>query len=98
LQYFINYNLKKGWYLGWQPIITANWKATSGNVWTVPFGGGIGRIMKFGNQRVNFQGQFYGNEPILVSVLLGVWVFRSRFLFPKSTKAEEKKILEHKLK
>jgi len=46
LQYFINYNLKKGWYIGWQPIITANWEARSGDVWTVPFGGGIGRIMK----------------------------------------------------
>jgi hypothetical protein len=48
LQYFINYNLKKGWYLTSSPIITANWKASSGNVWVVPFGGGVGRIMKLG--------------------------------------------------
>ena len=48
LQYLINYNLKKGWYLTMSPILTANCKATSGNVWTVPFGGGIGRIMKLG--------------------------------------------------
>jgi hypothetical protein len=53
LQYFINYNLKKGWYLAWQPIITANWEARSGKVWTVPFGGSIGRIMKIGFQPVN---------------------------------------------
>ena len=32
LQYFINYNLKKGWYLSSAPIILANWKASSGNV------------------------------------------------------------------
>src|SRR5215469_10593017 len=38
LQYFINYNLKKHFYITWQPIITANWEASSGNVWTVPFG------------------------------------------------------------
>jgi hypothetical protein len=31
LQYFINYNLKKGWYITWQPTLTANWEATSGN-------------------------------------------------------------------
>jgi hypothetical protein len=42
LQYFINYNMKTGWYISLSPIITADWKAASGNVWTVPFGGGIG--------------------------------------------------------
>jgi hypothetical protein len=97
LQYFINYNLKKGWYLAWQPIITANWEATSGDVWTVPFGGGIGRIMKFGNQPVNLQAQFYGNAkyPRFGSP----WSMRLQvaFLFPKLTKDEKKKILERKL-
>ena len=34
LQYFINYNLRKGWSLSMSPIITANWQASSGNVWT----------------------------------------------------------------
>ena len=57
LQYFINYNLKKGWYLTSSPIITANWKASSGNVWVVPFGGGVGRIMKLGFQPVNLGGE-----------------------------------------
>jgi hypothetical protein len=61
LQYFINYNLKKGWYLQMAPIITANWRASSGNVWTVPVGGGVGRIMKLGFQPVNWQAEFYGN-------------------------------------
>ena len=27
LQYFVNYNLKEGWYLTSQPIVTADWKA-----------------------------------------------------------------------
>src|SRR5271169_4653125 len=53
LQYFINYNMKKGWYISMSPIITANWRASSGNMWTVPFGGGVGRIMKLGFQPVN---------------------------------------------
>jgi hypothetical protein len=30
LQYFVNYNLKKGYYITLQPIITANWNAPSG--------------------------------------------------------------------
>jgi hypothetical protein len=28
LQWFVNYNLKKGWYLKTAPIVTANWRAT----------------------------------------------------------------------
>ena len=61
LQYFINYNMKKGWYLARAPIVTANWRAPGGNQWTVPFGGGVGRIMKLGFQPVNITAQFYGN-------------------------------------
>jgi hypothetical protein len=43
-QYFINYNLDDGWYLVSAPIITANWEADSDHRWTVPFGGGVGKI------------------------------------------------------
>jgi hypothetical protein len=38
LQWFVNYNMKKGWYLTTSPIVTANWRATGNNAWTVPFG------------------------------------------------------------
>ena len=98
LQYFVNYNLKKGWYFTVQPIVTANWQASSGNVWTVPVGGGIGRIMKFGFQPVNLSAQFYGNavHPVNGSP----WSMRLQlaFLFPKLSKAEEKMMLEKKFK
>src|SRR5271165_4351158 len=30
LQWFVNYNMKKGWYLTSGPIITANWRASNG--------------------------------------------------------------------
>jgi hypothetical protein len=86
LQYFINYNLKKGWYLTWQPTLTANWKATSGGRWVVPMGGGIGRIMRLGAQPVNLTAQFYGNavHPPGASP----WSMRLQiaFLFPKMLK------------
>ena len=83
LQYFINYNLKKGWFLTLQPIITANWNASSGNVWTVPFGGGVGRIMKLGAQPVNIAAQFYGNATYPSGT--SPWGMRLQiaFLFPK---------------
>jgi hypothetical protein len=49
-QYFINYNMDNGWYLTSAPIITANWEADSNNTWTVPFGGGVGKIFRIGKQ------------------------------------------------
>ena len=52
-QPFINYNLDNGWYLSSSPLITANWEADSDNTWTVPIGGGVGRIFRIGRQPVN---------------------------------------------
>lgn len=98
LQYFINYNLKKGWFLSFSPIITANWKASDDNVWTVPFGGGIGRVMKLGFQPVSILAQFYGNaihppgaSPFGLRVQIA-------FLFPKLSKEQEKMMMEQRLK
>jgi hypothetical protein len=73
LQYFVTYNLKKGWNVSSSPILSANWNnqapldaanggdTTSGGRWTVPFGGGIGRITRLGPQPVNLALNFYGN-------------------------------------
>jgi hypothetical protein len=98
LQYFINYNMKKGWYLTTQPILTANWEVSNSGRWVVPFGGGVGRIMKLGFQPVNINAQFYGNavHPPGASP----WGVRVTFalLYPKLTKQEEKMMMEQKLK
>jgi hypothetical protein len=98
LQYFVNYNLKKGWYISISPILTADWEASSGNRWTVPFGGGVGRIMKLGFQPVNLTAQLYYNavRPDGASS----WGMRLQlaFLFPKLTKQQEKMMMEQKLK
>ena len=97
VQYFINYNMKKGWYLVTAPIITSNWRASSGNALTLPFGGGVGRIMKIGFQPVNIQTEFFGNavHPAGASP----WGMRLEiaFLYPKFTKQEEKEMMEKKL-
>ncbi|HYV68311.1 MAG TPA: neuromedin U [Myxococcales bacterium] len=46
VQYFVNFNLPEGWYLQSSPIITADWEASPGNKWLVPFGGGLGKIFR----------------------------------------------------
>src|SRR5271156_2639114 len=61
VQYFVNYNMKKGWYLTSQPVLTANWEVSNSGRWVVPFGGGVGRIMKLGFQPVSLTAQVYGN-------------------------------------
>jgi hypothetical protein len=98
LQYFINYNLKKGYFITWQPTLTANWEATNGNTWTVPFGGGIGRIMKLGNQPVSLTGQFYGNAVHPAGTPSWSMRLQIAFLFPKLTKEQKEMLLEKKLK
>ena len=34
-------------------MITADWEGTSGNKWTVPVGGGIGKIQRIGKLPFN---------------------------------------------
>ena len=69
LQPILNYNLPNQWYLTSVPIITANWNADDGNKWTVPVGGGFGKVFRIGSQAVNGSFQaFYNVEHPELSV------------------------------
>ena len=60
IQPFLNYNFPNGTYLTSSPVVTANWKASGGNRWTVPIGGGIGHIFHIGKLPLNTQiGAYY---------------------------------------
>jgi len=82
-QYFINYNMPGGSYFTTAPIITSNWEASSGDKWTIPFGGGIGQIFRIGKQPINFNVQAYYN--VKKPEFGGSWQLRVQwqFLFPK---------------
>jgi len=97
LQYFINYNMKKGWYVTTAPIITANWRASNGNDLTLPFGGGFGRIMKIGFQPTNLQLQFFGNVKYPAGTSPWGMRFQIALLYPKFSKAQEEEMLKMKL-
>jgi len=61
LQPFINYNFPS-LFLTFQPIITANWEAESGNQWTVPVGLGIGKLVKLGGKLpLNLMASYFYN-------------------------------------
>jgi len=99
LQYFITYNLKKGWNINSGPIVTANWHnkaegdaadgddTTPGGRWTLPFGGGVGRVMRIGYQPVNLSANFYGNA--IHPPGASSWGMRLQIalLYPKKPKA-----------
>jgi hypothetical protein len=98
LQYFVNYNMKKGYYLTSGPIVTANWNAkgngdaasgddiTGGSVWVVPFGGGIGQIRRLGFQPINWTVQFYGNAVHPPGASPWSFKFQIALLYPKMPK------------
>jgi hypothetical protein len=61
IQPFVNYNFGDGVYVVSAPIITVDWKADSGQQWTVPIGGGVGKMLHFGKLPVNTSIQAYYN-------------------------------------
>jgi hypothetical protein len=83
LQYFVNYNFESGWYLTSTPTITANWAADSADRWTVPFGGGAGRLIKVGNQPIDLKGQVFWNADKPEGASDVAFQFQVKFLFPK---------------
>lgn len=84
IQPFVNYNLPDGWYLTSSPIVTANWAADkAGDVWTVPLGGGVGKLFRIGKLPINTQLAAFGN--IAKPEFGSDWQlrFQIQFLFPK---------------
>jgi hypothetical protein len=83
IQPFVNYNFEAGFYLTTAPILTVNWKADSGQQWTVPLGGGIGKIFHLGRLPVNAQLSAYYN--VAKPDFGPNWQLRAQaqFMFPK---------------
>ncbi len=78
-QPFVNFNFGGGWYVTTSPVITANWAASSGQVWTVPVGGGFGKVFRLGMLPVNVSLSTYYNA---VKPDFGAtWQIRSQVTF-----------------
>jgi len=82
-QPFLNYNFPGGAYFSSGPLITANWEAESGNQWTVPLGGGFGKIVKLGKMPLNLSAQAFYN--VVTPDYGSDWTLRLQIqmLFPK---------------
>ncbi len=83
IQPFVNYNFEAGFYLTTAPILTVDWKAESGQQWTVPLGGGVGKIFHLGKLPVNAQLSAYYS--VAKPDFGANWQLRAQlqFMFPK---------------
>ena len=82
-QPFYNYNFGKGWYAVANPVITADWEADGSDQWTVPIGGGVGRVMHWGKQAVNLRLAAFGNIVRPTNGSDYNIQFTMQFMFPK---------------
>lgn len=80
---FVNYNLEGGWYLLTDMILTANWDAPSGQQWTVPIGGGAGKLFTIGKQPINSRLEAYYNVERPDGAPDWNLIYTFQFLFPK---------------
>jgi hypothetical protein len=83
IQPFINYNFEHGWYATSSPVITADWTARASDQWTVPVGGGVGKLLKIGPLPVNMQLQGFYNADRPKDTAQWQLRFQVQFLFPK---------------
>jgi len=91
INYFINYNLPKAWYLVTAPIVTANWKAEDGQKWLVPVGGGVGKVVKLGGKLpLSMQVQVFYNA--IKPDAFGDWQTRFQLHFMLPTKSMKEKM------
>jgi hypothetical protein len=83
MQPFLNYNFESGAYLTTSPIISVNWQAKGSQQWSVPMGGGVGKLFKIGRLPVNTQVSAYYN--IVRPDFAPNWQIRAQvqFMFPK---------------
>jgi len=83
LQPFLNYNFKHGWYLTSAPIMTANW--TTGDKWTIPAGGGGGKLWRVGKVGLPVNTQLQGFYNAIRPQNTADWQlrFQVQLLFPK---------------
>lgn len=65
LQPIASYFFGEGWSIGYSGNILANWKADSGNIWTVPIGLSLSKVVKLGKLpvRVALAGQYMPVHP-----------------------------------
>ena len=80
---FVNYNLRSGWYLASTPVVTANWVKKGSDRWTVPVGGGFGRVFPFAGIHLNARLEVFRNVARPDGAPAAQVQFQLQMLFPQ---------------
>jgi hypothetical protein len=83
IQPWFYYNFPSGTYIFYEPIITVDWEADSGEQWTVPVGIGVGKIFTIGSQYVNMHITGFNNVERPSGAAEWTLRYQIQFLFPK---------------
>lgn len=82
-QVFVVYTFPSAWFVQFMPTITANWNAPKGEIWSIPIGANMGKVVMLGKQPVKLIG---GGGYFVEAPTNGpTWqlFFQAVFLFPK---------------
>jgi hypothetical protein len=80
---FVNYNLRSGWYLASTPVATANWVKKGSDRWTVPVGGGFGRVFPLAGIHLNARLEVFRNVVRPDGASAAEVQFQLQMLFPQ---------------
>lgn len=83
LRPLVSYHFDNGWYLSSSPSIVADWEADDDNRWLLPVGGGVGKVLSLGGQRISALVEAYHH--VLSPTLGPDWQLRLQIslLYPK---------------
>ncbi|WP_322609040.1 hypothetical protein [Pontiella agarivorans] len=83
VEYWFYANLGNGWWIGTSPVNTINWEASSDKRWTVPIGGGFGKIID-GRLPLNLKLEAYSFAEIPDDLSDGSLFFTIEYLIPEN--------------
>ena len=76
----IRYQFNEKWFFTSNPIITSNWKASAGQRWLCPLGGGMGRAFPFAGRKISIA--FHGYYNVIRPEGAPTGLFRIDLLYP----------------
>ncbi len=77
---FISYHFGEGWAVGSSPNVTADWLSKAGQVWTVPVGGGVSKLVRIAGQPVKFAVDSYYNA-VRAEASHDTWIIQATVTF-----------------
>ena len=79
----VSYNFENGWFLAFDSTMTADWKAATGQRWTIPVGLDAGKAFQIGKQSLSLQFGTYYNIDRAEGAARWVVRLQLSLIFPK---------------